>query len=187
MWFLKQFQGLLLQAKTFWKHLKRSLLRIEIWNYKSSPSGLKSKFILSWHHCYAKLSWMWILAKFLVFYQIFKVILDQVSSLIKWVLFFLHIKIEFHSEGTIPEILSISCEYYFCNFCSKNVYFKHMFTLWDETGNKCVLSCPHSMQHLWHPLHSLKQIFLSAFLQNFFFLRTIDKVMCLHTWRSPAV
>ena len=72
------FKDCFYQAKTFWEHLKRSLLRIEIWNYKSSPSGLKSKFILSWHHCYAKSSWMWILAKLLFFYQIFKVILDQV-------------------------------------------------------------------------------------------------------------
>ena len=46
----------------------------------------------------------------------------------------------FHSEGTVPEILSISFEYYFCNFSSKNVHFKHMLILWDETGNKCFLS-----------------------------------------------
>ena len=25
-------------------------------------------------------------------------------------------------------------EYYFCNFCSKNVHFKHMFMLQDVTG-----------------------------------------------------
>ena len=53
-----------------------------------------------------------------------------------------------HRQGSIlgtPSLkyLVLPVNIIFCNFCSKNVQIKHMFTLWDVTGSKCFLSWSH--------------------------------------------